>query len=112
MTLRKNFGRFQEIYVSLLNYSESGRLLQNFLSDYFKSRHIYLKSEGTTIIINNEVFFLNFESLHWALKLRTLLTVSAPPIMITQHYAPHPVFGHGLAPGEGNIHKISPLLRV
>jgi hypothetical protein len=47
MTLRKNFGRFQEMYISLLNYSESGRLLQNFLTDYFKSRHSYLKSEST-----------------------------------------------------------------
>jgi len=40
MTLRKNFGRFQRMYISLLNYSESGRL--------FQSRRIYLKSEGTS----------------------------------------------------------------
>ena len=48
MTLRKNFGRFHEMYISLLNYSESDRLFQNFLSDYFKSGHIYLKSEDTS----------------------------------------------------------------
>ena len=46
MTLRKNFERSQEMYISLLNYSEPDRLFQNFLSDYFKSRHFYLKSES------------------------------------------------------------------